>query len=145
MSTSIQRQAGAIVYRVGPWGGVEVLLVSRSSRGWGFPKGGVKRSQTAPIAARAEALEEAGVLGRLDGAPLGSYRYKKRGVRREVVVYAMRAERLLARWDEESRRTRVWVPLREAARMLTSDRARPLLSVLRARLQTEASGERLAA
>ncbi|MCA8924307.1 MAG: NUDIX domain-containing protein [Planctomycetes bacterium] len=137
MANEVQRQAGAVVYRTGPWGGLEVLLVSRSTSGWGFPKGGIKRSQSATIAARAEALEEAGVLGRIDPLPLGSYRYRKRRLRRHVVVYAMRAERLLERWDEEQRRTRVWVPLREASRMLASERARPLLDALKERLRQQ--------
>jgi len=145
MAKREQPQAGAVVYRRGPWGGIEVLLVSRSTSGWGFPKGGIKRAQTATVAARAECLEEAGVLGRIDPTPLGSYRYRKRGQPRRVQVFAMLAERLLERWDEEGRRARVWVSLREATRMLSSDNARPMLSALRERLGEARQPQRRAA
>ena len=58
-------------------GGLEVLLV-RTSDGtrWTFPKGGREAGETLAEAAAREAAEESGALGRVDGAPLGEYRYR---------------------------------------------------------------------
>jgi 8-oxo-dGTP pyrophosphatase MutT (NUDIX family) len=58
-------------------GGLEVLLV-RTSDGtrWTFPKGGREEGETLAEAAAREAAEESGALGRVDGAPLGEYRYR---------------------------------------------------------------------
>jgi 8-oxo-dGTP pyrophosphatase MutT (NUDIX family) len=66
----------AVPVRPGPAGGLEFLLV-RTSNGerWTFPKGGVERGETLTEAAAREAVEEAGVAGRLGDEPIGEYRY----------------------------------------------------------------------
>ena len=58
-------------------GGLEVLLV-RTSDGtrWTFPKGGREAGETLAEAAAREAAEESGATGRVDGEPLGAYRYR---------------------------------------------------------------------
>jgi 8-oxo-dGTP pyrophosphatase MutT (NUDIX family) len=58
-------------------GGLEVLLV-RTSDGtrWTFPKGGREAGETLAEAAAREAAEESGATGRVDGEPLGEYRYR---------------------------------------------------------------------
>lgn len=126
-------QAAAIPYRRGPFGGYEVLLVSCSRGGWGLPKGGVKGGQTPEQAALAETLEEAGLLGQLEDR-LGSFRYRKRGKKNLVHVFPLRVERVLARWEEEERRHRVWVALAEAASLLRRPEVERFLIELRHQL-----------
>lgn len=133
---SVQRvQAAAIPYRRSPFGGFEVLLVSCSRGGWGLPKGGVKSKQTPAHAAASESLEEAGVLGEIE-PPLGEFVYRKQGRKNRVHVLPLRVTQVLARWEEERRRTRVWVPLVEAARLVRRPEFASLLVDLRHRLLT---------
>lgn len=110
-------QAAAVPYRPSPFGGYEILLVSCSRGGWGLPKGGVKRNQTPAAAAVAECLEEGGILGQIEPR-LGSFRYRKRGKPNLVHVFPLRVKRVLARWEEEGDRHRIWVSLVEAPRLL---------------------------
>ena len=131
-------QAAAIPYRASPFGGYEVLLVSCSRGGWGLPKGGVKSSQTPAQAAASEALEEAGILGEVE-ARLGEFSYRKQRRRNRVHVLPLRVTQVLARWEEEGRRVRVWVPLVEAARLVRRPEVSRFLIDLRHRLLT--SGE----
>lgn len=130
---SIQ-QAGAVCYREGPWGGLEMLLISSRSGAWGIPKGGIKRGHSAAQTARLETLEEAGVLGAIVGPPLGSYSFRKKGSRHDVQVFALRIDRQLERWAEEGQRTRVWVSLTEAPALLKRQAVASLLVQLRHRL-----------
>jgi len=108
-------------------------LVSCSRGGWGLPKGGVKGGQTPEQAALAESLEEAGLLGQLEDR-LGSFRYRKRGKKNLVHVFPLRVERVLARWEEEERRHRVWVALAEAASLLRRPEVERFLIELRHQL-----------
>ncbi len=127
-------QAGAVCFREGPWGGVEVLLISSQSGAWGIPKGGIKRGHSAADTARLETLEEAGVLGPLIGPPLGSFSYRKRKRRHDVQVFALRVDRQLERWAEEGQRVRVWVNIAEAPTLLKRQAVASLLVQLRHRL-----------
>jgi ADP-ribose pyrophosphatase YjhB (NUDIX family) len=137
------RQAAAIPFRRSPFGHLEILLVSLSGGGWGIPKGGVKKGRTLEDTATDETLEEAGALGQLLEASLGSYAFEKRGKPHEVHVYGLEVERLLARWQEEDRRLRVWVPISEAPRMLRRKALARFLTRLRHRLLTEGSRDSL--
>jgi 8-oxo-dGTP pyrophosphatase MutT (NUDIX family) len=128
------QQAAAIPYRSGTFG-VEVLLVTVRSGGWGIPKGGVKKGDTAQRTAKLECYEEAGALGPVDQS-LGSFTFRKRGRRHAVEVFPLEVSRLLRRWAEDDRRSRVWVPITEAADLVKREALRPLFERLRARLLT---------
>jgi 8-oxo-dGTP pyrophosphatase MutT (NUDIX family) len=114
------RQAGAIPYRVVD-GKVEVLLItSRRSGRWVIPKGNVAAGSTAIKAAEAEAFEEAGVRGVIEGGtPLGSYTYLKRHASGDmkpavVEVYLLRTTRQAKKWREKAQRTVAWVSIEQA-------------------------------
>ncbi len=126
-------QAAAIPYRRSPFGGYEVLLVSCSRGGWGLPKGGVKGGQSPEQAASAESLEEAGILGQIEET-LGWFRYRKRGKKNLVHVFPLCVERVLARWEEEGCRHRVWVSLTEASSLLRRPEVERFLIDLRHQL-----------
>ena len=145
MARRVVAQAAAFPYRSSPFGGLEVLLVTRRSGGWGVPKGKVEAGDTPAQTARLETMEEAGVLGEVSGPALGRYAYTKRGREHEVLVFPLVVRRELARWFEEERRTRVWVPLPEAARLLPNPQLVGLLMTLRHRLLTTGEALPLAA
>ena len=115
----VDRQAGVLAYtddrRM-------VLVTSRRTGRWVFPKGSIDPGMTAPEAARQEAFEEAGLLGQPDVEPLGAYQIPK--IRPpliwtiEVELFPMRIERTLDTWLEIDQRQRRFVTLEEAADLL---------------------------
>lgn len=112
------KQFGVIPYikKSGKWR--LVLITSRTSGNWIFPKGGRVVGKSAEESALQEAFEEAGLKGRI----VGRYAYKsvlKRGGRSiALTLYPMRVERLLADWPEKRERRRVIVPLKSARSMM---------------------------
>src|SRR5690606_30035705 len=74
---SATRQVAALPWRRGA-DGLQILLVtSRETRRWVTPKGGRMAGKTDAEAAAQEALEEAGVTGRIVEEPFGTFRYLK--------------------------------------------------------------------
>lgn len=115
-------QVAALPYRFldGAGGAVEVLLVtSFRSRRWIIPKGDVDGRMTPQAAAEKEAIEEAGVRGRIGQQAIGSFCYDKErnGSTREMLVdvYPLEVSEVLAEWDEMKDRERRWLPIAAAA------------------------------
>jgi len=130
-----QRQVGAIPYAVID-GKVAVLLVtSRRTGRWIFPKGGLIEGLTPAEAAAREAFEEAGVEGEISPAPLGSYgSFKRRGLRPlqiEVDLYPLRVMQQHDDWPEKRQRRRHWASLTEAKKLLSEPRLAELALMLR--------------
>lgn len=120
--SAIERQAGAIPYAIVD-GQLAVLLVtSRRTGRWVFPKGGLMEGLDPHEAAAQEALEEAGVEGIVAGQPLGVWRtIKRRGVTVkpiEVDMYPLRVTQQHETWEEQHERRRHWAGLREARTLL---------------------------
>ncbi len=70
-------QYAALPYRVRD--GLELLLItSRETGRWVIPKGWPMKGKTAHAAAAREALEEAGLKGKIGKQSLGDYSYGKR-------------------------------------------------------------------
>lgn len=108
------RQSAVIPYRVRD-GGLEFLLItSRKRKRWVLPKGIHEPHLSAGESAAQEALEEAGVRGRVSAQPVGRYDYRKWGGTCTVEVYTLGVEEVLERWPEQFR-TREWLPPEEAA------------------------------
>jgi 8-oxo-dGTP pyrophosphatase MutT (NUDIX family) len=115
-------QYAALPYRRKRNSRTEVLLVtSRDTGRWIIPKGWpVKRKSPHKSAAR-EALEEAGVIGRINRRPLGAFSYKKRlksgkVVICEVQVFVMKVKRRVGNWLEKGQRKAKWLPRTKAAK-----------------------------
>lgn len=85
------------------------LITSSSSKKWGFPKGIIEGDDTPEQTALNEALEEAGLHGRIVGEPMGEYRYQKWGTDLDVTVYLMEVTQVDEAWQEAELRERVWV------------------------------------
>jgi 8-oxo-dGTP pyrophosphatase MutT (NUDIX family) len=116
------RQAGAIPYTLVEGRVVFLLVTSRRSGRWIFPKG-APIDGLAPwqVAAR-EAYEEAGIEGEVETVSIGSYRTLKRTIPPasiDVDMYPLRMVRQLDDWPERGKRHRHWVILPEAKRLLS--------------------------
>ena len=117
-----RRQYAALPYRVTDE--VEVLLISsRETRRWILPKGWPMKGRKPHAAAAQEALEEAGVVGKIGKDPVGTYHYIKRmknGSQQlcHVTVFPMRVSRQRKVWPEMDQRTTRWFPLAEAAELV---------------------------
>ena len=120
-------QAAAIpIRRVGR--GLQICVIRRKDGNkWGIPKGLVDPGATHEETALNEAWEEAGIKGRLLGAAIGSYRYRKWGTRLTVAVYVMELVQQAPTWEESVFRERRWVPFVEAGVLLADHPVAPLL------------------
>jgi 8-oxo-dGTP pyrophosphatase MutT (NUDIX family) len=132
------RQSGAIPYKIVQGQVVFLIVTSRRTGRWIFPKGApIDGLSPREVAAR-EAFEEAGVEGAVGDEPLGSYRtVKVKGVRRvgfEVDMYPLAVGTQHETWPEIGQRHRHWVLLAEARRLLSDPRLAELAAELQARL-----------
>jgi 8-oxo-dGTP pyrophosphatase MutT (NUDIX family) len=115
-------QAGAIPYTLVKGIPVFLLITSRGTGRWIFPKGALIEGYKLWQVAALEALEEAGVEGDVETKPIGSYRSLKGSIRTapiEVQMFPLRVMRQLEDWPEKGRRHRHWVVLAEARRLLS--------------------------
>jgi 8-oxo-dGTP pyrophosphatase MutT (NUDIX family) len=115
---------------------VEVLLVTgRQSRDWIIPKGHVEGGLGPSRSAAKEALEEAGVVGRIGKSPVGHYAYSKRGREHLVEVYDLCVRQELAEWDERGQRQREWMSIEQAVRRVRNKALREVIAGLAARVR----------
>ena len=128
----VVRAAGGVVWKRRDDGELEVVLVHRAAYDdWTLPKGKVDPGETDEQAAVREVEEEAGVICRL-GPELPSTRYHDRNNRPKVVRYwamTVKGGEVVGRHEVDDAR---WVPLDEARRLLSYDRAREVLDDLEA-------------
>lgn len=114
----IYRQSGALPFRLKK-GNLEILLItSRKGKRWVLPKGIVDPGYSAWASAAKEALEEAGVEGRMSDQCLGSYQQEKWGGTCEIEVYPMEVSRQLSDWPEAGGRKRTWLSCEDAAKKI---------------------------
>ena len=83
-------------------------------------------------AARQEAFEEAGVVGRMTRKRIGSYVYDKQHPSREVKtlhvdVFALAVVKTLRIWPERTERKRQWLSAEEAARAVNEPELKRLI------------------
>ena len=96
-----------------------LLLTSRETKRWVIPKGWPMKGKKNWAAAAQEAKEEAGVIGRTEKRPVGSFLYfKRRGAHFDLVrvdVYVLHYEKRLDAYREKGQREARWFPLDKAA------------------------------
>ena len=113
------RQYAALPFRYEHF--LEILLISsRETHRWVIPKGWPMKGRKPHATAAREALEEAGVVGRIAKKSIGSYQYVKRlkngaPLLCTVEVFPMMVSRQRDRWREQDERTVRWFPAEEAA------------------------------
>ena len=105
---------------------VEFLLVRTSSGRWTFPKGHREPGLSHAEVAALEAFEEAGVEGRVDSRPLGSYLHRKESLKgfssRNLTVLAFLLEVKKCDQCSESHRRPRWLAADDAKQCLAQDR-----------------------
>ena len=94
------------------------LVTSSSGRRWVIPKGMLEPGKSSAEIAMQEAWEEAGLVGRLQPTPIGTYYYQKYGGTCLVTVFLMHVTEVLEDWPERTVRNRVWLPPEEAIDLL---------------------------
>ncbi len=101
--------------------GVEILLItSRGTGRWVIPKGWPMNGKLAHAVAEREAYEEAGVKGKADVKPLGTYSYMKGldcgfEIPCKVQVHALKVSGFANNYKEKGQREMAWFSCEEAA------------------------------
>ena len=127
-------QASAVPFRRRA-GQVEFCVITSIRRGrWGFPKGIIDPGETYLETALKEAHEEAGLLGRIVGPPLGTYGHRKWGQRLAVVAVLMEVTAAQDRWEEDRVRKRAWLNAERARERLDRPTLQRLLETALKRL-----------
>ena len=108
-----------------------LLVTSRDTGRWVIPKGWPAKRLKAHEAAAREAMEEAGVAGKVRTKPIGSYQYHRPHQDGDqlhtVSVYLMAVRSALDRWPEEAQRERAWFSISTAARQVAEPELRRLI------------------
>jgi 8-oxo-dGTP pyrophosphatase MutT (NUDIX family) len=126
-------QFAALPWRVGEGGVIEILLAtSRDTKRWVIPKGWPMKGRKPHIAAKIEAMQEAGLSGRIDKNASGFYDYEKRlrddvSVSCRVEVFALRVEKQKKRWPEKNQRATRWFPYALAAGLVDEPQLQALI------------------
>lgn len=124
---SLHYQSAVIPYRVHQ-GQVELLLITSIRRGrWIIPKGLIEPDLSPAESACKEAWEEAGVTGRVDENPLGSYQFRKSGRTWSVIVFLLQVQTVHERWPEQFQRRRRWLPVSQAVKVVRGPGLRDLI------------------
>lgn len=112
------QQSGVIPFRK-TGGRIELLLItSRKKKSWIFPKGIIENKLSPQQSAAKEALEEAGVKGKVFKKKIGKYYLEKWDGICEVKVYLMEVEKIFNSWQEDKIRNRKWVSIDAAKNWL---------------------------
>ncbi len=140
------RQIAALPIRPSADGSPDVYLVtSRGSGRWIIPKGNLIRGLPPEEVAAREALEEAGLVGKVQARPIGSFEFQRiRSVAGEtclVDVYPMFVERQLKSFEEMRERTVRLCNLETALAIVASKQ----LAAIIEQYAAEFSAQRLAA
>ncbi len=99
----------------------EVMLVSsRETKRWVIPKGWPMKGRKPHAAAAQEALEEAGLVGKIEKQSLGSYHYIKNlrngaAILCRVDVFPLQVTKQRKSWPEREQRVTRWFTLEQAA------------------------------
>ena len=130
---TVPLQSGALPWRLKRRKKAEVLLVTgRRSGRWMIPKGWPVAGKSLADSAAQEAFEEAGIKGKIDPKPIGTFRHVKQHLlfgtlEVDILVHPMAVERELGDWPERGERTRKWFDLDKAADRVDSEELRNLI------------------
>jgi 8-oxo-dGTP pyrophosphatase MutT (NUDIX family) len=134
-------QYAALPWQVTEGGDVVILLAtSRDTRRWVIPKGWPMKGRKPHIVAAIEAMQEAGLLGRIEKTKLGEFNYQKRlkgdaTVHCLVEVFPLRVERQRKNWLEKGQRAIHWFPYETAAEQVDEPELRDIILAFGAALR----------
>ncbi|WP_323808260.1 NUDIX hydrolase [Rhizobium gallicum] len=135
LSQPCYEQCAALCYRPAPDGFQVLVVTSRESGRWIIPKGWPIEGKKDYQAAAQEALEEAGIRGKVKKKPFGYFTYLKkldtgRQVPCIVQVHLLKVDGTEADFRENGQRRREWVSCYEAARRVQEPELKGLLLTL---------------
>lgn len=135
-------QYGVIPYRIVEDQVVFLMITSRRSANWVFPKGSPIKGLTPTGTAAQEAWEEAGIKGEIGEEPVGHYVHpqnKDESRFDRVRLFPMRVTNQADSWPEEEERFRHWALLPQTRKLLASRQAARLAVDLHRRLTSNPS------
>ncbi len=125
-------QAGCVPYRFRK-GQLEICLITTRKGRWGFPKGIIDPGETPVETALKESEEEAGLIGKIEGKSIGSYRYRKWGTGLLCTMFIMKVTVIEDSWDE-SWRQREWFSPDSAREIIDREELLPFVDAAEERL-----------
>lgn len=104
-----------------------LLITSRKRKRWIIPKGIIEPDMSPQASAAKEALEEAGVLGKVGSTPLGTYQYEKWNGICRVQVFPMEVQSEMSTWLEGGFRLRQWYTPETAAALIREEEVKQMI------------------
>ncbi len=141
----LRKQVAALPLRTGEDGLPQIMLMtSRETKRIIVPKGWPMKGITDHKAATIEARQEAGLVGRIEHDPIGSYEYWKRSTDHfelcRVKVYVLHVERQLRICKEQDQRHYGWLPIAHAVELVDDPGLATIILKLQRRLQARPIG-----
>jgi 8-oxo-dGTP pyrophosphatase MutT (NUDIX family) len=130
-------QYAALPYRRRGNSRTEIMLVtSRETGRWVIPKGWPQKRKKPHTAAAREAREEAGVVGKIEHDPIGTYSYEKRLksgalIACEVRVFPLKVQRQKRGWPEKEEREARWFSRKDASKAVREPALRNIIRSFR--------------
>lgn len=126
-------QCGAICWRFGSDATIEVLLISSGDTDyWAIPKGDIRRHELQYRCAQRQALEKAGVTGRIGKMPIGQYSHRGSSSWNPltVLVHLLFVETEMKDFQPQGGRQCVWSPARKAQDLVREPELQELLRLI---------------
>jgi 8-oxo-dGTP pyrophosphatase MutT (NUDIX family) len=100
-----------------------MLVTSRETGRWIIPKGWPQKRKKPHTSAAREAREEAGVVGKIERDPIGSYSYEKKLssgdlIACEVRVFPLKVSHQKRGWPEKEERKSQWFSRTKASKVV---------------------------
>ena len=110
-----------------------LLITSRDTGRWIIPKGWAIKNLSEAETAEREAFEEAGVVGRIQSKPLGTFDYEKWlgggiSISCRVQVFALEVDHLEKSYPEAHQRQRKWFGKKGASSRIQEKELRDLIA-----------------
>ncbi len=126
-------QCGAICWRFGSDVTIEVLLISSGDTDyWAIPKGDIRRHELQYRCAQRQALEKAGVTGRIGKMPIGHYSHRSSPSWNPlaVLVHLLFVEAEIKDFRPQSGRQCVWLSAGKARDVVREPELKELLGLI---------------
>lgn len=136
------RQSGVVPFRKANDGYHVLLITTRKTGKWIVPKGIIEPDLSPAESAAKEALEEAGVTGRMLDGIQASYSFDKWNGRCGVTLFALLVEELLEDWAESADRRRKWVHREDVAEHVqNTELSKSVSRIVREIAETSTAGD----
>ncbi len=132
-------QYGAIPYQIVEDKVVFLMITSRRSANWVFPKGSLEKGERPSDTVARESFEEAGIRGTVGETPVGAYLHPRNNSTESLVkvyLYPFAVTEQLDIWPEEPQRFRHWALLPQVKQLMASRQASRIAADFSRRIQT---------